>query len=115
MEHCRTHPHFRAGLDVYEHEPDLYPGLADLDNVVVVPHLGSATTWTRRGMAVLAAQNAVAVLNGWPVWPMVETREDVLPFVGEGAPPAAAPSIVNANDLGLPRFVLEPATGETEI
>jgi len=53
-----------AGLDVYEHEPQLAPGLADLDNVVLIPHLGSATIETRTAMGVLAAENALAVLSG---------------------------------------------------
>ena len=55
-----------AGLDVYEHEPQLAPGLADLDNVVLIPHLGSATIETRAAMATLAARNTVAVLSGQP-------------------------------------------------
>jgi glyoxylate reductase len=55
-----------AGLDVYEHEPRLAPGLAELDNAVLIPHLGSATIETRAAMAALAAQNAVAVLGGRP-------------------------------------------------
>jgi glyoxylate reductase len=55
-----------AGLDVYEHEPQLAPGLADLDNVVLIPHLGSATIETRAAMATLAAHNTVAVLSGQP-------------------------------------------------
>lgn len=55
-----------AGLDVYEHEPMLAPGLTDLDNVVLIPHLGSATVETRAAMATLAARNTVAVLAGQP-------------------------------------------------
>lgn len=55
-----------AGLDVYEHEPKLEPGLAELDNAVLIPHLGSATVETRAAMATLAARNAVAVLSGQP-------------------------------------------------
>ena len=55
-----------AGLDVYEHEPVLEPGLADLDNAVLIPHLGSATIETRAAMATLAARNTVAVLAGQP-------------------------------------------------
>ena len=55
-----------AGLDVYEHEPQLEPGLVELDNAVLIPHLGSATIETRAAMATLAARNAVAVLNGQP-------------------------------------------------
>ena len=53
-----------AGLDVYEHEPQVHPELLELDNVVLVPHLGSATVETRTAMAVLAADNVLAVLGG---------------------------------------------------
>lgn len=55
-----------AGLDVFEHEPEVHPGLLDRDDVVLVPHLGSATAETRGAMAELAARNAVAVLAGQP-------------------------------------------------
>src|SRR3954451_23661119 len=53
-----------AGLDVFENEPETHPGLLELDNVVLLPHLGSATIETRTAMGVLAAKNAVALLNG---------------------------------------------------
>jgi glyoxylate reductase len=53
-----------AGLDVYEKEPRLSPGLAKLDNVVLLPHIGSATEDTRGQMAVVAVKNAVAMLRG---------------------------------------------------
>ncbi|MBP7669477.1 MAG: D-glycerate dehydrogenase [Candidatus Eisenbacteria bacterium] len=53
-----------AALDVYEHEPLLAPGLADLPNVVLAPHIGSATRETRTAMAAIAARNALAHLNG---------------------------------------------------
>jgi glyoxylate reductase len=53
-----------AGLDVFEFEPAVEPRLLGLDNVVLVPHLGSATVETRTAMATLAARNAVAVLQG---------------------------------------------------
>ncbi len=53
-----------AGLDVYEHEPAVHPGLLHLDNVMLAPHLGSATTETRTDMAMLAARNVTAVLAG---------------------------------------------------
>jgi len=53
-----------AGLDVYENEPETHPGLVDLDNVVLLPHLGSATIETRTAMGVLAAENAVLALRG---------------------------------------------------
>jgi glyoxylate reductase len=53
-----------AALDVFEDEPKVHPGLLGLENVVLVPHIGSATVETRTAMAVLAAQNALAVLAG---------------------------------------------------
>lgn len=53
-----------AGLDVYEHEPKLAPGLAKLPNVVLTPHTASATVETRDRMAILAAQAIVDVLAG---------------------------------------------------
>jgi glyoxylate reductase len=53
-----------AGLDVYEHEPDLTPGLNDLDNVVLLPHSGSATVETRTRMGYKAAENLLAGLRG---------------------------------------------------
>lgn len=55
-----------AALDVYEREPEIHPGLLALDNVLLVPHLGSGTTETRTAMADLAADNVVAVLAGQP-------------------------------------------------
>lgn len=53
-----------AALDVFEHEPEVHPGLLELDNVVLVPHLGSATVETRGAMAELAARNVAEVLAG---------------------------------------------------
>jgi hydroxypyruvate reductase 1 len=100
VEHCRAHPDFRVGLDVFEDEPELKPGLVDLDNVVKVPHIASATSWTRQGMATLAASNVAAILMGYPVW----QKPDILPFL-EGEPPKAAPSILNAKELGIPAYV----------
>ena len=57
---------FAAGLDVFENEPLLTQGLAKLDNVVIVPHIGSATVEARDAMAELAAKNILAVLDGKP-------------------------------------------------
>jgi glyoxylate reductase len=53
-----------AGLDVYENEPALTPGLEHLDNVVLLPHVGSATVETRRRMAAMAVDNLLAGLEG---------------------------------------------------
>ena len=55
-----------AALDVYEREPRVEPALLDLENVVLAPHLGSATVETRTAMADLAARNVLAVLSGAP-------------------------------------------------
>jgi len=53
-----------AGLDVYEDEPALTPGLAELDNVILLPHVGSGTLETRFRMADMAARNLIAGLSG---------------------------------------------------
>lgn len=53
-----------AGLDVYENEPKLSPGLTELDNAVLLPHVGSATIETRTRMALMAAENLMAGLKG---------------------------------------------------
>lgn len=53
-----------AGLDVYEDEPRVHPGLIELDTVMLTPHLGSATVETRTAMANLAVDNVIAVLEG---------------------------------------------------
>jgi glyoxylate reductase len=53
-----------AGLDVYEDEPRVHPGLLARDDVVLLPHIGSATAETRAAMADLAADNVLAVLDG---------------------------------------------------
>jgi glyoxylate reductase len=60
-----------AGLDVFEKEPEVHAGLLDRDDVVLIPHLGSATVETRTAMATLAARNALGVLAGaGPVTPI---------------------------------------------
>ena len=53
-----------AGLDVFENEPHVHPALLRLDNVVLAPHIASASIDTRREMSMLAARNAVAALRG---------------------------------------------------
>jgi glyoxylate reductase len=53
-----------VGLDVFENEPTVHPGLLELDNAVLIPHLGSATVETRAAMADIAATNALAILAG---------------------------------------------------
>ncbi len=97
--HCQNNPNFRAGLDVFEEEPRLSPGLASLENVVIVPHIASATRWTRQGMATLAAANVAGMLMGYPAWP----HPDITAFL-EDDPPKAAPSILNAGELGIPVY-----------
>jgi glyoxylate reductase len=53
-----------AGLDVYEKEPSLAQGLAELENTFLLPHLGSATVEDRTWMMEIAVNNIVAALNG---------------------------------------------------
>lgn len=61
-----------AGLDVYEHEPELAPGLVELENVVLEPHTASATVEARTAMSRLAAENIIAALEGRPLPSPVE-------------------------------------------
>jgi glyoxylate reductase len=55
-----------AALDVYEEEPKVHPDLLGREDVMLIPHLASATTETRTAMADLAASNVLAVLSGRP-------------------------------------------------
>lgn len=100
VAHCQANPDFRAGLDVFEDEPEMAPGLAELDNVVIVPHIASATVWTREGMATLAATNVAAVLSGYPAW---TDLNDILVFLSDN-PPQAAPSIINADQIDIEKL-----------
>ena len=99
VAHLQSHPDFFAGLDVFEDEPAMKAGLAGCSNAVIVPHIASASLWTRAGMATLAACNVAARLQGHPAY----NGPDVLPFVDGPFEniPAASPSIVNAKDVGV--------------
>ena len=72
-----------AGLDVFEREPELEPGLSDLENVVMLPHVGSGTVDTRIRMGNVAAANLIAMVNGEdppncvnPEWKQHRTTEE---------------------------------------
>ena len=64
VEALKNQTIFAAGLDVYEEEPRLAPGLADLDNVTIPPHIASASIDTRAKMATMAASNIIAFFKG---------------------------------------------------
>jgi hydroxypyruvate reductase 1 len=96
VKHCQTHPFFRVGLDVYEDEPLLAEGLESLPNIVIVPHIGSASQYTRESMAIISALNIIGVKKQFPLW----KSETMIPFLSAN-PPAAVPSIVNWKELGL--------------
>jgi glycerate dehydrogenase len=99
VSHLKANPDFFAGLDVFEDEPAMKPGLAECHNAVVVPHIASASLWTRSGMATLAACNVAACLQGYSAY----NGPDVIPFVDGPFQdiPKLAPSIVNAKDIGM--------------
>ena len=61
-----------AGLDVYEQEPSVHPDLFNLENVILLPHIGSATVKTRENMAIMTAENVIAALEG-------KTPENLVP------------------------------------
>ena len=63
-EALAAHTIAAAGLDVFEHEPQVHPLLLELDNVVLAPHIASASVDTRRSMSMMAAENAAAALGG---------------------------------------------------
>ncbi|MDN6214356.1 MAG: 2-hydroxyacid dehydrogenase family protein [Lactiplantibacillus plantarum] len=56
-----------AALDVYEHEPQVTPGLATMNNVILTPHLGNATVEARDGMATIVAENVIAMAQHQPI------------------------------------------------
>src|SRR5690606_16971326 len=64
VDELRSHTIFAAGLDVYEGEPALHRGLYEVENVVLTPHIASATRATRIRMSMTAANNLVAALAG---------------------------------------------------
>jgi len=101
VAHLKANPEFRCGLDVFEDEPAMKPGLEECANAVIVPHIASASLWTRGGMATMAASNVAGILSGKPVLPQ---GSYVLDFLEEplGSPKMEfTPSIVNDKDLGL--------------
>ncbi|WP_284946010.1 2-hydroxyacid dehydrogenase [Acidisoma cladoniae] len=64
VEALRAHRIWGAALDVFEDEPALAPGLTDLPNLVIVPHIASATEETRLQMGAIVSRNVLAVLSG---------------------------------------------------
>ena len=97
VAHLQANPNFRCGLDVFEDEPLMKPGLAECPNATIVPHIASASLWTRGGMATLAAQNISAFLQGQPGY----DSQDMTPFVDGpfDAMPESCPSIVNMDSI----------------
>lgn len=94
VQHCTHNPTFMAGLDVFENEPFMSKGMAELENIVVAPHIASATKWTREGMAKLAALNIKGVLENYKL-----SSSDTVNVFLENDPPETIPSIVNSEVL----------------
>jgi len=74
IEALRAGTILSAGLDVFEDEPRVPQELIDMDHVVLLPHIGSASVHTRNGMGKLVADNLVAWFEGkGPLTPVAET------------------------------------------
>ena len=97
VSHLQANPNFRCGLDVFEDEPDMKHGLAECKNAVIVPHIASASMWTRGGMATLAACNISSFLQGLPNY----ESPDMTPYVDGPfeSMPKYCPSIVNMSEI----------------
>jgi glyoxylate reductase len=63
-QHLVRHPEFFAGLDVFEKEPEVFPGVLELPNALCVPHIGSASRWAREQMAQTCIQEAMRFARG---------------------------------------------------
>ena len=76
VDALRSRTILSAGLDVYEHEPAVHPGLLELDNAVLLPHVGSGSLPTRDAMGRLVVENLVSWFNhGVPVTPVHESAD----------------------------------------
>ena len=64
VQALRTKQIAGAALDVFEHEPKIHPGLIELENVVLAPHIASASFETRTRMATMAVENVISALEG---------------------------------------------------
>jgi hydroxypyruvate reductase 1 len=93
-KHCQENKHFKAGIDVFEDEPLVNAGLKKLHNVILTPHIASASRWTRESMALLASLNIKGIIEGYPLW----EKESTIPFT-ETPIPKAVPNIVNPKSL----------------
>ena len=82
VEHLRANHMFHVGLDVFEDEPYMKPGLAEMKNVVVVPHIAS-TSKTREGMATLAALNVLVWYDFPALWSTIITTCNSIPVFEE--------------------------------
>jgi lactate dehydrogenase-like 2-hydroxyacid dehydrogenase len=76
VEALRSKTILGAGLDVFEHEPSVHPGLLEVDNAVLLPHVGSASVPTRDAMGRLVVENLVSWFDrGVPVTPVPESAD----------------------------------------
>jgi len=101
VAHLKANPDFRCGLDVFEDEPLMAPGLSECPNAVIVPHIASASMWTRSAMATLAAANVAERIAGNPVNMDIATVVQRYVDSEFDEVPRMSPSIVNAKDVGL--------------
>ena len=101
VTHLQNNPDFRVGLDVFEDEPLMADGLSACPNAVIVPHIASASFWTRSAMATLAAGNVAERLAGNGVNADISTVVERFVDAEFDDVPRLSPSIVNAKDVQL--------------
>ncbi len=94
VQHLKSNPDFRVGLDVFEKEPKMADDLKDCDNAVLAPHIASSTLQSRGAMSVLATLNVLGSVENYPIWNKINVNQFLVDDLEKI--PKFCPNIVNA-------------------